>query len=110
VSGDEPGLGRRGPIVRRGTFLYADEALCHLRIVRSDVAFGTGDYEDEPEWRDDREVECYYVEYTGGGTPDLFNNATGPFATIEDAARYVAAWPGVGNTIRWADEMPSISD
>ena len=100
---------RGDAVVRRGTFLYAGEVVCHVRIVRSSTRFGSGDYEDPPEVRDDREEQCFYVEYTGSGTPDRFSNATVWFDTAEDAARFVSAWPGVGHTVRWTD-APATSD
>ncbi|MDR0779823.1 MAG: hypothetical protein LBF16_03885 [Pseudomonadales bacterium] len=49
------------PPVKIGTWLYAESVPCEVRIVRHNVLYGTGDYEDEPNICEDQEVECFYV-------------------------------------------------
>ncbi len=61
---------------KTGTWLYADNVLCEVRIVRRHTLYGSGDYEDPPEIAEDRAVECFYLlfrtptgqpEWVGGG-------------------------------------------
>ena len=83
-----------GEIVMRGSWLYADKVRCEVRIVRQSVRYGSGDYEDPPDIRDDRDGECFAV---------LFQNSTGSgfggggqYDTLEEAIEYVAQLvPGV---------------
>jgi hypothetical protein len=44
-------------VIKEGTWLYAGEVTCDIRIPKHDWCYGTGDYEDEPEIRDDRQGE-----------------------------------------------------
>ena len=48
-------------IVKRGSWLYDGSVPSALVIVRGDVFYGTGDYEDPPEICDDRDVEAFQV-------------------------------------------------
>ena len=84
------------PILRRGTWCYAETVRLEVRIIRQDHWWGSGDYEDPPEVRDDREVECFRVIYeiadksgfTGGGQ----------HLTLEEAMSEVQE---VGRSLRW---------
>ena len=42
-----------GQVLRQGTWLYANEVVCDIRIVRHDWRYGTADYEDPPDVRED---------------------------------------------------------
>lgn len=53
----------RLPAVRQGLWFSGGCITCHVRIVRHDVLFGSGDDDDPPELARDRHVECYYVRY-----------------------------------------------
>lgn len=44
-------------VVKSGTFLYDGTVTCNLRIVRSQVCPGSGDWEDPPELAEDKEGE-----------------------------------------------------
>ena len=52
-----------GVPVRRGAFLYDKTLVCDVRVVRSEVCYGSGDHEDPPELAEDQSVPCFYVEY-----------------------------------------------
>src|SRR5215813_1213413 len=41
-------------VVKQGTWLYTDEIVCGLRILRHGWYYGSGDYEDEESIREDR--------------------------------------------------------
>jgi hypothetical protein len=59
------------PVVKRGQWLYDGTITCEVRIVRHDVLYGSGDYEDPPEISNDREVECCYLLFhTPVGLPE----------------------------------------
>jgi hypothetical protein len=52
-------IGADWEIVKTGTWLYADEIRCSVVILKPEWAYGSGDYEDEPEIREGREGEFY---------------------------------------------------
>jgi hypothetical protein len=53
-----------GVTVKQGTFLYDGTVSCDVRIVRTDVRYGSGDHEDPPEVREDQPGPCFYVEWS----------------------------------------------
>ncbi len=64
--------------------------------------FGTGDWEDDPEIRDDRSVETFYIEYeTSTGLPRWVGG--GQFSTFNEAK--AAAEHVCNNRIIW-DVLP----
>jgi hypothetical protein len=88
-------------VVKEGTFLYDDTVVCDLRIVHSLVRFGTGDYEDPPEIRDDAEHDTFYVEYGSTTERGVFNAGGGGHPTLFAAVGHAEAAPGFGKTIVW---------
>ena len=48
-------------VVAEGTWLYDGCVPCYLRIIKWDILYGSGDYYDSPEIRDDKEIECFYI-------------------------------------------------
>jgi len=88
-----------GEIVREGQWLYAGTVKTRVRIRRSQVWYGTGDYEDPPEEADDRDVECYYIEWEAAGGGSW--GGGGAFETLVEAEEHVAT--ASGNTIVWAE-------
>ena len=44
-----------------------------VRIIKWDVLYGTGDFEDPKEIRDDKFTECYYVLYEDLSREGVFN-------------------------------------
>ena len=88
------------PIVKRGRWLYDGVVPCDVRIIRHNVLYGSGDYEDPPEIADDREVECYYVEFhTPVGKPDW----VGGGAALSVAEAVSIAESKLGATLKWID-------
>jgi hypothetical protein len=55
-------------VVMKGSWTYGG-TVKYLQLIKSDVLYGSGDYEDPPEIRNDKEIECYYIEFlsTSGG-------------------------------------------
>ena len=50
-------------LVKKGTFLYDGSVITDIQIIKTNIRYGSGDYEDEPEWRDDVEGEFYNIEF-----------------------------------------------
>jgi len=75
--------------VRVGFFLYDGLVRCPLRIVKTDLRPGTGDYEDPPELADDQPGTWFRVDLTAAGDPDRWCAGGGHFATQEEAERYM---------------------
>ena len=48
-----------GTVVKRGIFLYDATIVCDIRIVKTDVRYGTGDAEDPPEIADDQPFDAH---------------------------------------------------
>jgi hypothetical protein len=92
------------PIERFGTFLYAGSVECDIRVVRSSTRFGSGDYEDPPDLRDDVEIETFYIEY--GSTTDrgVFNAGGGAYSSLAEAIAAAEASLGPSARLRWANE------
>jgi hypothetical protein len=51
-----------GKPVRVGDWEYQGQRLA-VRLFKSDTLYGSGDYEDQPEHGEDRQIECYYAEF-----------------------------------------------
>lgn len=88
-------------VVAVGTYRYAGEVECDLRVVRSPVAYGTGDYEDEPEGGNDRVEDAFYVKYGSTTERGVFKSGARPFSTLEQARIAAESAPGIGHTVRW---------
>ena len=93
--------------VKRGTFLYAAEIECDIRIIRSQVRYGTGDDEDQPEIANDIEVESYYVHYGSTTQRGVFSAGSIAFPSLELAMLGAAEQLGPKRTIQWCEGAPS---
>ncbi len=76
-------------LVGTGTWLYSGSVQCVVRVIESNVAFGTGAYEDEAELAEDRLERCFYVEWAPHDDPTGVSSTTGPFSTLDDAQAHV---------------------
>ena len=85
-------------VVKRGTWLYDGTAKSAVRIIETDIAYGSGDHEDLPEIRDDRSGEFFYVQWAPPGD-DVFKGSSGPFSTIQEAI--VEVEKHTQGTVRW---------
>ena len=56
-------MNEKKEIIKRGTFLYDGSVITDIQIVKTNIRYGSGDYEDEPEYRDDVEGEFYNIEF-----------------------------------------------
>jgi hypothetical protein len=87
-----------GRVVREGRWLYAGSVEVAVRIRESDTRFGSGDYEDPPEVREDRSERCYYLDWDGAGT-DRPSALSGPFETLDRAEAF--AMEQSNGTLTW---------
>lgn len=47
------------PVIAQGQWMYDKSKICNLKIIKSNILYGTGDYDDEPEVRErDRLLLC----------------------------------------------------
>jgi hypothetical protein len=95
---------RSSKVVKSGTFLYAGNVVCDVRIVREPIRFGTGDYEDEEDVREDQLAETFYVEYGSTTERGRFNAGGGGHASLAEAVSAVESAPGIGATVTWEAE------
>lgn len=90
-------------IVASGTWLYDNSVPCRVLIVKEDFMPGTGDYEDPPERRDDRHVECVSMWSEAAGSPGVFCAGQGWFLTLEEAKE--AGRRLFGTTLKWDENL-----
>ena len=88
-------------VVQEGTFLYAAEVECRLRVIHSPVLYGTGDVEDEPEVSQDQDIECFYVEYGATTDASTFVARSQAFHSLQEALHGASNQLGPGSSVRW---------
>ena len=84
-------------IIRRGICLYSGIKEYEVKIQKEYILHGTGDHEDPPEVRDDRDVECYYVYYEDLIRKGSFNVGGGGFLSLDEAVYSVET----SGDVRW---------
>ncbi len=72
-------------VVIEGTWIYSGQITCHIRIIKSDILYGSGDYEDPPEYCNDKEVECYYIEFESMIEKGNYNSRHMGFLSLSQA-------------------------
>jgi hypothetical protein len=72
-------------IVLRGEYLYGGGVACDIRIVRTDVRYGTGDHEDPDEIRPDRGGVFYDIHYGSTTSRGQYNCGARGFESLEKA-------------------------
>lgn len=89
-------------VVLEGTWLYDGQVPTGVRIVSCTVRYGTCDWQDPPEIRDDQFVAGFDVQWATPTTPRLYSDfPSANFSTLKDAVANVesAAW-AIG-TLKW---------
>jgi [ribosomal protein S5]-alanine N-acetyltransferase len=94
----------RDRVVKTGTYLYGGSVLCDVRIVCSEFRYGTGDFGDPEEIRDDRFIDTFYLQYGSTTERGRFNAGGAGFASIDEAIAAAEAAPGIGSTVMWLDQ------
>jgi hypothetical protein len=72
-------------VALEGTWIYDESILCNVRIIKSNIFYGSGDYEDPPEIRDDEEIECFYIEFESMTQKGNFCSSRGGYLTLSEA-------------------------
>lgn len=75
-------------LVAVGKWLYADTVECIVQIVRRNIAYGSGDYEDPVEIREDREGKFYYLKFFNPANPERRCSESGAFDSIGLAKKH----------------------
>jgi hypothetical protein len=94
--------GARELVVQLGTYLYAGQTECDIRIVRAPVRYGTGDDEDTPDIANDQNEPTFYVEYGSATQRGTFASRSVGHPSLEAAMSAAEASPGIGTTVTWA--------
>lgn len=90
-------------VVKNGTFLYDGTVTCDVRIVRSRMRPGSGDWQDPPELADDQYGEFFQVQYGSTTARGHFHAMGGGGASLQEAIAVAESAPGIGNTVQWID-------
>ena len=61
---------KAGDILKFGHWTYGGAVRCRVEIQFSDIRYGSGDYEDLPEWQQDQPGSWFVVSYSSPIDPD----------------------------------------
>ena len=92
-------MNKKKEIIKKGTFLYDGSVTTDIQIVRTNIRYGTGDYEDEPECRDDIEGEFYNIEFGSTTERGKFVSGSLSHTSLEDAI--LEAEKATNFTVNW---------
>ena len=86
-------------ILKKGIWRYDNIKECDVWVYKSNVIYGSGDYEDEPDIRDNKWVECY--NYCVGSTAGKSESCPhgGCYMTLQETINQVEIL--LGNKLRW---------
>lgn len=74
-------------VAKTGKFLYGNSTEVKIRIVQRNFRPGTGDEEDDPEYRDDQPGIWFEIEYGSVIDPNRYSTGGGYFRSIEEALK-----------------------
>jgi len=74
---------------KRGMCYYQNEKKFEVKIIKWHIFYGTGDYEDTPDIREDRIIDCFYVFYEDIVNEGIFNVGGGCYLSLEEAVNAV---------------------
>lgn len=86
-------------IIKKGTFLYDGSVLTDIQIIKTNIRYGSGDYEDEPEYRDDIEGIFYNIEF--GSTIERGKFVSGSFSHESLNEALLEAERATNHTVNW---------
>ena len=90
-----------GEVVKQGTCLYADEVICDIRILKHGWCYGSGDYEDPPAVREDRQGEFFYIQFGSIVKRGEYPSSRGCHESLAEALN--AAESATHGTVKWDD-------
>ncbi|GAA0182534.1 hypothetical protein SH2C18_48970 [Clostridium sediminicola] len=70
-----------------GTYVYASSVPCKLWIIKWDILYGSCDYEDPSEIYDDKEIDCYYIEFESMIEKGKVSSVSSGYLTLSDAIK-----------------------
>jgi len=70
-------------LVAVGKWLYDGTIECVVQIVQRNKAYGSGDYQDPIEVREDREGKFYYLKFFNPASPERHSSESGAYDSIE---------------------------
>ena len=88
-------------VIRHGTWLYDGSVASSVHVEHRSLAAGSGDHEDPPEVRENREGIFFYVCYHSPLEPQRVLSEVGPFNSLAEAVMRVAE--STHGMIRWAN-------
>src|SRR5438552_18034679 len=84
------------PIVREGVWLCAGTVPVCVRVLSSTETWGTGDYEDDEEIRENQPLACFFLASEMAGAPGNFWNLVPNLPTLESAVSIAEEkFPGI---------------
>jgi hypothetical protein len=92
-------------IIKQGTWRYADEVPCDIRIVLEHVRPGTGDAGDDPAWRDDQAGTFFVIEYGAPGEHGPYHAGGGYFDSLGAAVAHAEV--ATHQTVVWDAQPPA---
>lgn len=92
-------------VVKEGTWLYDGNVPTGVRIVSCPVRYGTGDWQDPLDIREDLAEPGFDVQWASATTPrDYGNFASAVFSSLQEAVAYVETSAWAASTLKW-DEL-----
>lgn len=89
-------------VVKEGTWLYESTVPAGVRIVSCSIRYGSGDWEDPPDIREDLAAPGFDVQWASATTPrDYGEFASAVFSSLQDAVAYVELAPWAASTLKW---------
>ena len=89
-------------IIKEGTWLYDNEVPSKLAIENRDIAYGSGDYEDPEEIRNDMLGNFFYIIYFSSIEKNRIVSEVGPFSSLSEAEIHCSK--STNGTINWLQE------
>lgn len=92
-------------VVKEGTWLYDGTVPTGVRIVSCSIRYGSGDWADSPDIREDLAAPGFDVQWASATTPrDYGNLASAVFSSLQEAVGYVETSAWAAPTLKW-DEL-----
>jgi len=85
--------------VKQGVWLYDSKFPSKVILEFRNISYGSGDYEDSPELRDDVYGEFLYLLFYSPNDENCILSRAGPFNTISEAEAHCIET--TNGTIRW---------
>lgn len=90
-------------IVQEGAWLYDGQVPTGVRVVHCNVRYGTGDWQDPPEIRNDVSGAGFDVQWASPTSPSTYSaHASAVFPTLADAIAYAEGTAWVAGTLKWS--------